>query len=86
MTKVIKGKYTFYKEPADIFEAFGDILAAMGKGDFENIRTNASEGFIEYDVYGKHIKRVFDLTMNPDELAADVMQWCFSMLDGIANL
>lgn len=85
-TLVQKGKITSYTSVADIFEAFRDILEKIGTGDFENIKMDAGEGVIEYDCYGKHIRRVFDLTMPPEELVADVLQWLFGMLDAIANL
>lgn len=82
---ILKGKDTIYENIGDVFEAFRDILEEIGTGDFENIKMDAGEGVIEYDCYGKHIRRVFDMTMNTKELVADVLQWVFSMLDSIAN-
>lgn len=81
----IKGKETIYRTQDDIFAAFCDILEHTGQGAFDNIVMNPDEGVIEYTAYGKPIRRVFDTTMEPDELLADTLQWCFGMLDAIAN-
>ena len=74
-----------YTAPGNVWEAFSDILEKIGAGPFENIHFDEYEGYIEYDCYDRHIKRIFNLNQGTPEIAADVLQWAFSMLDCIAN-
>lgn len=87
MQKVIlkDNNSAIYTNPGNVWEAFNDILKITGTHPFENIRFDEYEGCIEYDCYDRHIKRIFDLNQATPEIAADVLQWAFSMLDCIAN-
>ena len=77
-----------YTDPLHVFEAFMDITERIGTGLFENIVYRDDDGVIEYDVpeIGKHIVKVFDTDQATPDLAMDVMQWVFSMIDSIVNL
>lgn len=75
-----------YSTPGDVFEAFKDIIEAFGCKPFENITFDIENGRLEYDCYGKHIIKLFDMEQAEPEQATDVIQWLFSMLDTIANL
>lgn len=85
MNKIIKGSDLIYNKPGHVYEAFTDILERTGTGCFENITFDEQEGVLQYDVYGKHITRIFDYDQGTPEVVTDMLQWFFSMLDGIAN-
>jgi len=86
MTKIIRKEHEqIYTNPGNVYEAFCDILKLTGRGPFENIHYDEYAGTIEYDVYDRHIIKVFDNDQATPEKAADLIQWAFSMLDCIAN-
>lgn len=88
ITKTLYTKDIIYTDPVGVFEAFTDILEAMHTGLFTEITFDADRGILEYylPMIDKHVTKIFDTEQAPPELAADVMQWLFSMLDGAANL
>lgn len=77
-----------YTDPLHVFKVFSDIIERLGTGLFDNITYDDDNGVIEYDVpdIGKHIIKVFDMKQARPEIAADVLQWVFSMLDSIVNV
>lgn len=87
-TKTVYTKDIIYRDPVGVFEAFSDILETMKTGLFDNITYDADRAVLDYDLpmIDKHITKIFDTEQAPPELAADLMQWLFSMLDGAANL
>ena len=74
-----------YTIPEHVYEAFTDIKNCFKGCMFENIQFDAAEGVLEYDVFDKHIVKPFDMTQAAPEIAADMIQWLFSMLDAMAN-
>ena len=75
-----------YSDPITLFAAFSDILEVTGNGIFKNICFFPDEGYLTYEAYGKPIKKVFNMQQGTPELASDLMDWLFSMLDAVANM
>ena len=75
-----------YTDPLHIMEAFSDIASCFNHNIFEDIVYDDEQGTLSYTVYGKRITRVFDMTQATPEIAQDILQWVFSMLDAMANI
>ena len=75
-----------YTIPSHVFDAFEDIAKCFKECIFENITFDSDKGILEYDVFEKHIVKPFDMSQATPEIAADMVQWMFSMLDAMANL
>ena len=73
-----------------MMEAFDDILAAMSNKLFKDIELiQDNEGIaIRYyvTINDKQITKYFETDQGEPELKADIMEYLFSMLDGVANI
>jgi hypothetical protein len=73
-----------------MMEAFNDILEAMNNKLFKDIELiQDNEGIaIRYyvTINDKQITKYFETDQGEPELKADIMEYLFSMLDGVANI
>lgn len=70
-----------------MFEVMEDVLSAMDSNLFKDIELLQEEGLkLRYRVYDNEITKEFNTDQGGPELAADFMEYIFSMFDAAANL